>query len=369
MALIKVDLITNEGTFRGLAKQNILFHQCIGELVDNAIASVEEGKKFKIDIIFSEREGKDIVDLVITDNGRGMTAEVLQKALQLGESATKDNRLNEHGFGLKNALATLSGGNGTWQLWTRTAGADKFCSVKGPFRPQMEIRDDADAPEFDLLPSDYSTVVKVPVKLAFVQTLQGRGAKGTNLDVLRGWLIEHLGVLYRGFLELDDKTGDNRGVITVHVGKNKKNVPAIPVPFAKFQKERFVVLLDGVEYPFEYRFGSIDPVKKDELVGGEKAKFYYQGNIPTQGIDIRLGKRTIATRQFETIWRDKSGSQLSRHNGYNDFVGELIIPQVPRGLLTTVNNKTDFNLDDPNWEKIFEELRACLHKAVECDFL
>ena len=47
---------------------------------------------------------------------------------------------------------------------------------------------------------------------------------------------------------------------------------------------------------------------------------------------------------------------MSRHNNFNDFVGELLIPDVPRGVLTTVNNKTDFNLDDPDWGKIFAKL-------------
>lgn len=93
------------------------------------------------------------------------------------------------------------------------------------------------------------------------------------------------------------------------------------------------------------------------LYGKEKAKYYYQKNIPTQGIDIRLGKRVIATRQFETIWKTTDGrSQSDRHNNYSDFVGEVQIPELPRGILTTVNNKTDLNLDDPNWNVIFEEL-------------
>lgn len=29
---------------------------------------------------------------------------------------------------------------------------------------------------------------------------------------------------------------------------------------------------------------------------------------------------------------------------------------MPRGVLTTVNNKTDFNLDDSDWQKIFDKL-------------
>ena len=86
-------------------------------------------------------------------------------------------------------------------------------------------------------------------------------------------------------------------------------------------------------------------MKRDKLIKGKKAKFYYQQNQPTQGIDIRLGKRVIATWQFETIWN------VSRHNSFNDFVGELLIPDLPRGVLSTTNTKTDFNLDDPDLGK------------------
>jgi hypothetical protein len=35
---------------------------------------------------------------------------------------------------------------------------------------------------------------------------------------------------------------------------------------------------------------------------------------------------------------------------------ELLIPELPRGVLTTVNNKTDFNLDDPDWPAVFAAL-------------
>ena len=56
---------------------------------------------------------------------------------------------------------------------------------------------------------------------------------------------------------------------------------------------------------------------------------------------MRLGKRVIATRVFDVIWKTDDGlSQLTRHNNYNDFVGEVLIPELPRGVLTTVNNKS-----------------------------
>ncbi|GAI17190.1 unnamed protein product, partial [marine sediment metagenome] len=50
----EVELTATEGLFEGLAKQNMLFHQCIGELVDNAIAANIGNNPFLVDIIFIE---------------------------------------------------------------------------------------------------------------------------------------------------------------------------------------------------------------------------------------------------------------------------------------------------------------------------
>ena len=47
MAKHNVQLVATQGVFAGLAKQNMLFHQCIAELVYNSIASRKE--KFKIE--------------------------------------------------------------------------------------------------------------------------------------------------------------------------------------------------------------------------------------------------------------------------------------------------------------------------------
>lgn len=358
MASHIVKLIANEGIFRGLAKQNMLFHQCIGELIDNAIAARKENEKFKIDVFMMRDENNpEIVDLYICDNCKGMDLEILKKALQLGQPATDSDRLNEHGFGLKNALATLSSSEFNWKMWTKIYDDSKVCSVEGPFGPNMTIEDDDLFPDEDFLSLDISTLIKVSTKMSFIQTVQGRGAPSHDLSRLREWLIEHLGVLYRGYLEQDLRTGENDGTIIVSIGNNSVRVPPTPVPLGNKEVKYFNIELSGQVINFEYHYGTLDTVKRDHLIRGEKAKFYYQGNVPTQGIDIRLGKRVIATQQLEHIWKtDEGNSQLSRHNSFNDFLGELLIPDLPRGILTTINNKTDFNLDDPDWSKVFDEL-------------
>ena len=358
MAEHEVELTATKGLFEGLAKQNMLFHQCIGELVDNAIAANVGDSPFLINIIFIEKPDKEtIVNTYVCDQSSGMTLEVLKKALQPGIPATTFSRLNEHGFGLKNALATLSGNNGPWKIWTRPKGSSKVFTVEGPFKPTMKIRDDESFPTKTFLPTDSSTIIWVPVKKSFIQTVQGRGAPSRNLAILRDWLIEHLGVMYRGYLELDPETNLPSGTITVSIGTDRLKVPPVPVHIARRERKYIKVSLNGTLYTLTYEYGTLDEVQRDNLIKGKKAKYYYQKNQKTQGIDIRLGKRVIATMQFETIWKTDDGQPLMRHPSYNEFVGELKIPDVPRGVLTTTNNKTDFNLEDKNWETIFEELR------------
>lgn len=356
----KVKLVAGSGLFKGLAKQNLLFHQCIGELVDNAIAGTVNGNKFDITIIFNDAGEDGLIDLYIIDKGKGMELNILEKALQLGESATTDDRLNEHGFGLKNALATLSDGNGEWELWTKSKTENSVVlKVIGPFCTEMEILDENQKfPDYDFLPSEISTLIKVKVKKSFIQTSQGRGARAKELITLRKILIEHLGVMYRGYLEPDEESYEEAGRISVQIGRDSKRVTPVNVPIANSRTEYIEIELGGNPYTLEYKYGTLDEVRRDKLIQGDKAVYYYQGNIPTQGIDIRLGKRVIATRLLDIIWKSENDSEknIVKHNNYNDFVGELLIPDLPRGILTTVNNKTDFNLADENWSIIFDKM-------------
>ncbi len=358
MAKHSVELIATEGVFVGLAKQNMLFHQCISELVDNSIASSKNNENFRIEIIF-KRIDDTRVGIYIVDNGSGMSFNTLIDALQLGKTPSiESDRLHEHGFGLKNSLATLTRGDGHWKIWTQDSKS-KVSSVEGPFGPMMDVEDDDEFPKDEFLPSEKSTIVYAETTIDYVRTVQGRGGPTKDLEKLRRWLIEHLGVYYRGYLEQDRDTLEIEGAIMVSIEKDRKRVPPVLVPFGNSSTQYLDIELGGNVYRLEYEYGTLDEVKRDKLVGGQKSQYYYLKNQRTQGIDIRLGKRVLATHVLGYIWKAQDGeSQLNRHNDYNDFVGELRIPNVPRGILTTVNNKTDFNLDDPDWNKIFDELNS-----------
>jgi hypothetical protein len=77
-----------------------------------------------------------------------MDLELLKSALQLGRKPdSAQNRLHEHGFGLKNALTTLTKDTGNWSIWTREKNSIDISRVDGPFGPKMQINDDASFPK------------------------------------------------------------------------------------------------------------------------------------------------------------------------------------------------------------------------------
>ncbi|HJA25459.1 MAG TPA: ATP-binding protein [Candidatus Fournierella merdigallinarum] len=345
--------------FDGLARQGMLFQQGVNELCDNALAAALPGEKARICVALAPDDDKNYLHMAVADWGRGMDLDALQNALQLGSLPTGTARLNEHGYGLNNALACLTGGSGDWRVYTRS-GPGGYLKACGPFDLRMAVETvaalDLQA-GLDLQWPEPSTVVCARVLMTIARTLQRQGNRRlSDLVTLRGWLAEHLGVAYRGYLELDSKTLEPSAKIAVTAAGTGMLVPPVPVPMMMTRTEHLQVELGGQSVTLTYVYGVLDRSLRDHLVQGGKSRYYYQGNRSTQGIDIRLSKRVIATAQLDEIWCREDGTPLSRHNSYNDFVGELILPELPRGLLATLNNKTGIDRNDPEWDKVFEAL-------------
>ena len=301
--------------------------------------------------------------LVVADWGCGMNFDKLQECLQLGYKSQSGHPLNQHGFGIKNALTVLSGG-GTWQLASRESESEPYTVVHGPFQLEMPTSDEV---SLDFLPEDVQfaypnprTVICVGVARSFARTAT-RKTSSTSLPVLRNWLIEHLGVMYRGYLGLDVHTMEPKAKIIVSLESSSTMVPPVPVPMTVLFERNFTVELHGKSTKIIFRAGQIDPRQREQLIrtsdGCMKAKYYYQSNITTQGTDIMLGGRVIATSMFSEIWMSGDGEPLVRHNSFNDFTGELIVPEVPAGALPTINNKSGIDLNNEDWTTVFSLLQ------------
>jgi len=74
---------------------------------------------------------------------------------------------------------------------------------------------------------------------------------------------------------------------------------------------------------------------------------YYQHNIPTTGVDVRVRGRVVLTQQLENVWSD-----IHRGPDYNWFTGELVLDDNFR----TVNNKTALDANNPFWQGLLQEL-------------
>ena len=355
----KISINITPKAFEGLARQGMLCHQGICELCDDALAAALPGEKARVCVALAVDTDKHFLQLAVADWGCGMELSALTNALQLGSAPLGNNRLNEHGYGLNNALACLSGGTGDWCIYTRNVPGPYF-KVSGPFDLEMTVKmtDAIDLPKsLNLQWSEPSTVIYVRVPMTIARTLQRQGnRKLSDLATLRMWLIEHLGVAYRGYLELDAVTLEPSAKIAVTVGQSSLLVPPIPVPMMLARTEKLEVELGGKVVPLTYIHGVLDKTKREHLVQGCKTRYYYQCSQPTQGIDIRLGKRVIATAQLGEVWHREDGSPICRHNSYNDFVGELILPDLPRGILATLTNKTGIDRNSPDGAVVFEAL-------------
>jgi hypothetical protein len=115
-------------------------------------------------------------------------------------------------------------------------------------------------------------------------------------------------------------------------------------------REEFFITAGGQNFECTYTVGLLDEVLSEK----QGLRIYYQGNIRTQGIDVAVGHRTIATHLLNEIW-----PEIARHGSYNSFVGELHIPDdVPNEYLRTINNKSSFDNQDELWGQIFHVLQA-----------
>ena len=354
-----VEVRMESHTFDGLQKQGMTFPQALFELVDNALAAAKPNEKAHIAIAMAPDVSKESFWLAIADQSGGMDLPELNHSLQIGGEPYGTNRLHEHGFGLKNAIAAMVG-NGYFELYTRKSPGD-YLTVTSPYSCEMPVyaSPTLQLPEgLNLKWDNPSTVILLKVPMRFTASLQRNGRLAmSDLATIRSWIVEHLGVTYRGYLEIDPKTLEPSAKIVVTIGQNEVFVPPMPIPMMMTKTETFEVELNGTVVPLQYVHGLLDENARNHLVLDKKTKFYYRGNQPTQGIDIRLGKRVIASAQLSEIWHKPDGQPEPRHNHYNAFVGELRIPELPRGVLSTLWNKTNINYADEDWETVFDAIQ------------
>jgi hypothetical protein len=343
-----------EGTIRGLAQAPLHLHNMVAELVDNALAASPENPHVWIRLS-KDTEGGDLYVLEVWDDGPGIPLDRLQsKVFTLGSRAGTGSHLNEHGFGLKNVLAKVQQlTQRDWIFATRDAevlAAGNFYRCKRPLGFSMPIEAVAEA-EWPIPASRKTgTYIRFHLPLTYLQTVVSgrRGGPPRDIGKIATYLREHLGVLYRGYLE-----GGRRSIAEISTaldGGVFEPIDAVVPDYKSKASYPFTVSIGGVKLVVEGEIGVIDKNGTET----HKRLYYYRHAPESQGIDIRVGNRVVATRLITEIW------DRDRHPSLNGIAGEFRVPVVDGVVPPTLNNKTSLDLDSPIWIALAEAI------AVEC---
>ena len=126
--------------FAGISGNFKDFGQTLCELIDNPISNFHaHGIHGRVEIVLEEQG--DHVDVMVRDNGTGI--ENMDAALTIAARSCAESTLNEHGMGLKHALASINAGEDQhWSIQTRTAedvANDRYQRAEGPYDIHMPV--------------------------------------------------------------------------------------------------------------------------------------------------------------------------------------------------------------------------------------
>jgi hypothetical protein len=263
-------------------------------------------------------------------------------------------------------LAKTEALGGAWKLRTRGEKELRkgcYLLVSGPLRFRIPIT----TPKSKKWPSYGSkstgTIVTMSMPKNFETVGWGhRGRPPKDPDSVMEYLREHLGVFYRGYLGVrfigDKGPRHAKGKILTSLDWSgaEKVVPIEPDYDTRKHFSAVTVKTPAGKVKLEGEYGLLDP---DSETTREDRKYYYHNTFESQGVDLRVGDRVMATRLLSEIWGK------TRHNSYNAFWGEFRIPGVRERIPRTLNNKTSIDFDDEVWGSIASAIRSQLKDPLQ----
>lgn len=337
----KINIAPSDNLFKELGNNTYDFVDLISEFIDNSIAAKdEEILDVKIIIGLSKYDEKKSY-FSIRDNAKGISEDFLGTALSPG-ATSGGKTLNEHGLGMKQAIAAL----GTLEyLRTKTSSAEKAMQINELKFGEIDV-------ELVDVEFEHGTEIKVTNINSIVPT---------NAQKYTQNIVGFLGARYRRFLRenntkmklsieiknIDTNTVEKmwkiKGVEPVYFHPNtRKNEPMI------HKKE-----LKGRGWKARITFGYAPNEKQYEELGIEAPQNYmpYKVSINKQGLDIINNDRVIKFHQLSEI-----GLVSTRHNKFNYIRGEI---DLITGFTTAITKNNV--IVDNNFNELIEKTKELLN--------
>ena len=338
--------------WRGLGGNFDNLTQILNEFIDNSLSNFlknDDNEFKKIFIRIQEFEHQKF-QIEIEDTGSGIKN--LSSAFSIGTQSDTESPLNEHGFGMKHALAAANKENDTWEILTRTEDGvnnNYYYKVTAPFLLK-------DLPAQKVLSQGYDgvmptgTIIRFNVSFEWLKTIV-RGIKGnfTQLKTITDVLVEDIGYTYGSLL---NESGANITVFYKDLEmEDSQRVSVQPVePVVKD------VIDPGIgTTEIDLGNGKVKLDFKFLVVTKSDYKKHYLANMNTSGVEIRLNGRLLADNLFSEIW------DVEKHNSFNYLLIQInLSSKDPHRLPKTSTNKTSLLQDDVLLSELYSWIREKL---------
>ena len=337
-----IEVVPSDSLFDELGKNSYDYKDLLSELIDNSIAARESTERLKIVITLDVDNNGNKLLFTYNDNAKGICREKLGDALSPGRIQTA-NSLNEHGLGMKQAIAALGK---LKYLCTKTKDQQKACYVNRLGFGIIDIFEiDWDQP--------YGTEICVSSLKPIVDINQ------TNISRS---IVHYLGARYRRFLKKDApkmelvirifNTDTNSIQNEWYVTEEK------PIYFSPSTRRNEPVFsnfeLKGASWKARLTFGYAPSSDDDyQELGIEKpTKFTpYHVSIKNQGFDVIFHDRVILFHQLSEL-----GIIEARHNHFNLIRGEI---ELISGFQTAITK--NLMIHDEAFADLISQVRKILN--------
>ncbi len=311
------EVIPSDRIFEELGNNTYDFKDLLSELIDNSIAAKLDDRLLKVSIKIMVDDNNVATKFIFSDNASGISDEELPVAISPAAKKT-ENSLNEHGLGMKQAVASLGK---LESLITKTKEDESSKKINEFKFGEIEVYETNEV-EFEENSGTQISVVELkPIVV-------------TNTTSLTRTYKPYLGARYRKFLKPSAKKLDLR----LYVQKTREENPFYevvieeekPVYFHPSTRENRPVIqsyeLKGSDWKAKLTFGYAPTLEGEyeELAIDKPNKWHpYRISRSTQGLDILLHDRVILFHQLHEL-----DFVPGEHSDYNDIRGEIELIRV-----------------------------------------